>query len=215
VKSKRYCYGLTIVIGLGITRLVAAAPMFSVSGAVGLNFANPSISNSVSTSSPTTNATFGGGALADVNFYGDFQAEIGLFYLPYSYSISVTGGSTSTQTTYKFIHLPFLVRWSPIPILSVGAGGYFGFGTGTIDSQVNLGNGTSTSTSSVTYQQQNFNTTDFGLIFSAAGDLPLGPIVSLFVDARYQLGLTDLNNDVNATFKMSAFMILAGVRANF
>jgi hypothetical protein len=212
---KKLGYSVLILVGLGFTRFGHSAPLFSVAGTVGFNFANPTVSTGTGTNSTTTNATFGGGIIADLSFYEDFQIEAGALYLPYSYSNSIITGTTSTQYTYKFFHFPVLVRWSPLPILSIGAGGYLGFGTGTIDSQVNLGNGTSTTPLSSSYSTANFNSTDFGLVFSVAGDLPIGPLVSLFVDARYQLGLVDLNNDLTATFKMNAFMVLVGARLNF
>jgi len=55
---------------------------------------------------------------------------------------------------------------------------------------------------------------DFGLQFGAGADFNVGVGTSIFINARYLLGLTNLNNDptITVTSKTKGILIVGGVR---
>jgi hypothetical protein len=172
-------------------------------GAVGLvNFSMARISFSNQTAAGYGGGTaFGGGIFASVPFLPAFRIESGLFYVPELYS------TFSTVYMFNELQVPILVRFTPIPFLSVGAGGYVGLGIG----NVSITSGTNASTST-TYQQQFLTQFDWGLVASVQLDLPLSPEWSILADARYQFGLQDMNSTVNSGTYTGGLMVLAGVK---
>ena len=121
----------------------------------------------------------GGGVLVDFGI-GNFRLQSGLLYLQHKTSFPAPVGAITSQT----LEIPVLLRYSILPLVSLGAGLYGATFVGTPS-----------------------NSADFGMVAGVAATLPVG-FYDLLVDGRFEQGFTN----ISPTTKRSEIQILAGVR---
>ena len=173
----------------------------------------PTAGTATLSATETSKSAFGGGALLGLDLMPMFEFETGMLYKSKkwqtSVDVTVAGTTTNTTTEYtgKVIEVPAVIRWNPIPFVSVGFGGYADIGTGEI---------TAGSTSE-SWGTAGFKNQDYGLVFSGALKYPVAPLTSIYLDGRYLMGLNDVNSELDATSptitqKFRTVEVLAGVQ---
>ncbi len=131
-----------------------------------------------STSVVAGRSGFGLGALLGWGVHPFFSLETGVLMLEHTLA---TG---TTMSTYTMFDVPLMLRFSPISLVAVGAGVYYGY-------------------------QSGFKTTrgpavigavkdDYGAIFDASVRLPLAPLMKLRIDALYEYGFAQLANSFSS-----------------
>jgi Outer membrane protein beta-barrel domain len=198
-----------LVIAFAFSAGTANALEVSVVGAYGMSNVNISNTTGTASASSSSNGTsFGGGVLLAGSLAPMFQLEVGALYLPRTITASDNSGD-SLNTTFNTLQVPVVLRLSPAPILSLGVGGYFAEGLGSVSQTATSGGVSQTSTES--YSAANWSATDFGLLGSIRLGAPVAPLVKLFVDGRYVMGLKNLDTTNDTTTHAKDIQILAGV----
>ena len=137
----------------------------------GFTFAAPS--ETVSGTNPrwTGNAGLSYGASVALNIFGSsFDLESGVFSIQAVSEQDVNGASTIR--TFRSMEIPLLLRFHFDDAVSIGLGVYSASSQGIVD--------------------PNFQSNDFGLLFSLAARMHLFSSLFLVVDARYQNGMSNL-----------------------
>lgn len=181
----------------------ARAEMLSLSAVGALNVSSVSASNSAATTVYSAGTGFGFGALASMPIMPAFSIELGALYVPRKFSS--TSSLVTTDFTLTQLEIPLVFRFTPLPLISFGLGGYLGLGLGNVHTavgSVKLDN---------SYEIAGISKTDLGLLASAAFRLPLAPTFGLLVDARYLMGLKNSSTVAPTETKFRDFQLLAGV----
>ncbi|NCN40287.1 PorT family protein [bacterium] len=192
---------LCLIVGFGYSQQSQALLSTSLKGGIGLN--------------KMSSTDSGGNSIAGSSFGIGYQGGLGL-----EFSLGVASvaadvlfaqrGSFNTLTTskWKTILVPVQAKFSLIPLLSLGLGGYFSTALGDISTESNLG----VSTGTTTFAAANLSKSDFGAVASVGISLPLG-VTTLSVEGRYLYGMKNLQTNAtgDASTKMSAFDMLVGV----
>jgi hypothetical protein len=195
---------ISAVFLLGLLTSGAAHAALSVNALGGLNFDKNSYDGTTTTHSGKAAFTLG----ATIEFGGPFLSfETGLFSVGKKEEQTRATGAVSNWS-YRGWLIPALVRFTALPVLSVGGGLYFAKFSDKVEvSDSALGippNG------EYTLASQNHGTTDFGLRVDARAALPLAPLMSFLVDVYYDWGLKDLDTSA-ASKKTRNYGVLAGV----
>ena len=131
-----------------------------------------------------------------------------------NYSDAFPGQVGSASVTYNNFQFPVVVRYGFLPFLSAGAGLYYARSVGplTLNSTIP---GVSSSTTS--FKTALTNSNDYGFVFNARATAPLAMGMSAFLDARYLLGLLNLNQDGNPNdnYDNRELQLLAGIGFGF
>jgi hypothetical protein len=195
---------LLFVLPFALLAASGAQAGLSVSAVGALNFSNFSTSPTQTTTT-ATGTTVGFGALGSLSVFPAFSGEIGLLYVPRKVSTELAGANVATVSS-NTLQIPLLVRFTGLPIVSVGAGVYFAS---------TLGNGSVTTPTqkdaTYSYSANNRSTSDFGLTASLAANYPLLPMLSLVGDLRYLLGLTNQYSSGAVSQYYRDIQFLAGV----
>jgi hypothetical protein len=104
------------------------------------------------------------------------------------------------------IEIPLVLRFDLLPLVAVGAGGYFALGMG--DATITTG---ALSVSS-TYESLGVGKTDYGLLGTVSVALPLLPFLKVLVDVRYLYGLANMATASGSSFSMRDWQFMGGVR---
>jgi hypothetical protein len=163
---------------------------------------------------PTTTAKFGfgGGALLDFHLYPMASLEIGALYITRKTEINpvTITGSAVTDIVQKTnaLQVPVVFRFWLHPMFSIGVGGYLAHGLSNVHVQDTNGNDISSTSYSGVLKQN-----DYGLVGVVGLRLPLGSMTRFMVDARYNYGLTNINDGLftsGITENYRDLQILAG-----
>lgn len=201
--------------------LVAAALLFVIFPAMsqvswnlgvqgGVNLANADIEPELDTKMTTR---LMGGAVLEIGFSEMFSVQPELMYVQkgasYSDMMTVPGfGDVSFDATFMtdYIEIPVLFKatfgtsdFKPFVV----AGPYIGL---MMSSDLEVSALGQTVTQSIKDQTESM---DFGLDFGAGGELKVG-MTTLFISARYSLGLTDTVKDPDAKAKSNGIQIMVG-----
>jgi hypothetical protein len=149
----------------------------------GANFANQDVTD-IDISSATD---FHLGAYVNINLSDKFGITPEVLYSAYA------SNWDNVKVDFDYIALPVMLRFKPIPLLSLEAGPQFSFLTKANVEDIG----------DVTDQLKN---NDFGLAFGAGLHLPLG----LNAGVRYVLGFTDISDVSEQSIKNRTFQIYAG-----
>ncbi|MBI3294823.1 MAG: PorT family protein [Deltaproteobacteria bacterium] len=159
---------------------------------------------------------FGFGAIAGVySLFPGFTIETGILTAPHKFSID--GGTNlsfivTDTLALNFIEVPILIRFDLLPIISFGVGGYLGFANGTITRSSSVPN---TADKTETFEDNNLNKTDFGLMASASVGMPILPMVKLLVDLRYLHGLVNLSKLTDGSnARIRDLQVFAGIKVS-
>ncbi len=205
-----------IVLVLFFSSTALAQLPFKLGIRAGLNIANlswdPDLPSGVDKSSLTG---FKFGAMAELGFIPMFALQIEPMYVQKGGKLSAFGEEITNKLTY--LDIPILLKLKlplPGPLTPyVFAGPSIGI----------LLSASSEAGGQDTDIKDQLSSTDFGLDFGAGAALDVAPLVSLMLDVRYSLGLSDIFNDtakqgwtqetgiVGQKVKTSGIQILAGL----
>lgn len=167
----------------------------------GVNFANISgLDNS------EIKTGFHVGAVVEIKFNEKFSIQPELLYS--AEGAKFTGsypivGNVEAKLNYDYINIPILAKYYIVDGFSVEAGPQVGF---LVKAEDKLSNASTELTNDV---KNNLSSTTFGLGFGVAYDLPMG----LFVNGRYNLGLSDIvKNNNNSAQKSNVIQVGLGYK---
>lgn len=174
----------------------------SVSAVGALNLTNFSVSPASPNLSIGTGTTFGFGALASTSFIPMFSLELGALYMPHKININDTNGNLISGESQTYLEVPLLLRFTALPIVSVGAGLYYAH---------TLGNETLSAPGATDQSVSNATSSDFGLEASVAAGFPIFPTISVMGDLRYLFGLTNQDSTGATTTHFRDIELLVGL----
>lgn len=148
------------------------------------------------------------GAVAEIKFNEKFSVQPEVVYsaqgAKYTQSFPILG-TIETSLNNDYINIPVMAKYYIVDGFSVEAGPQVGFLMKS-ESKVEGSNGSVT-----TDTKEDFKSTDFGVNFGLAYDLPMG----LFVNARYNLGLSDIRENTNNGDAVKNNVIQVGIGYKF
>lgn len=183
---------------LGTCTAAIAQQQLKFGPKAGVNFAN--LSGVDNTEMKTG---FHVGAVAEINFNEKFSIQPEVIY-----SAQGAKGMLNNiegKANLDYINIPILAKYYIVDGFSVEAGPQVGF---LVKAE---GKGTVNNVSVTTDVKDNFKSTDFGLGFGLAYDLPVG----MFVNARYNLGLSDIRNNTSSGDAIKNNVIQVGIGYKF
>lgn len=188
---------------LGTCSVAFAQQQLKFGPKAGVNFANVSgFDNS------EMKTGFHVGAVAEIKFNEKFSIQPEVVYsaqgAKYTQSFPVLG-TVETSLNNDYINIPILAKYYIVDGFSVEAGPQIGFLVKS-ESKVEGSNGSVTTDS-----KNDFKSTDFGLGVGLAYDLPVG----LFVNARYNLGLSDIRANTSSGDAIKNNVIQVGIGYKF
>lgn len=194
-----------VMLVLLIPAISNAQFMPSFGGYVGANFANASITPTQTTSTKTALKI---GAFADLSFSPLISLVPGLEYI--SKGTEYTTGGYTVTWKFSYIEIPVLLKvkahlteFTPYAF----AGPSMGIN---LSATEDWSSGASSGSSDI---KNNLETMDFGLRFGAGGEYKVAPKVSLFFNALYSIGLTNIiKTPTTITAKNNGFQIEAGAK---
>jgi hypothetical protein len=176
----------------------------------GLDFSSRSVDPAVAGTTYSGGTSLGGGVFIQGALIPSFTWELNA--LVHNRKMKSTTGTTQVTDQITYFNFPIIARFWLGDFLSVGAGPYLALTSG------NAVRETKTPVSSTTVEQSagamNMSSSDFGLLASGQLKLGLAPGMSLLVDVRYVLGLTDVDTTA-ASSKWSDVQALAGLSFGF
>jgi hypothetical protein len=188
-----------VLIGLGLTQQSVAQMQFALGIKGGPNFANLDAKSSVGENYKNRTG-FHAGAFALFKFTKvGIQPEL-LFSKQGS---NIQFNSQDGEANFDYINIPIILKLYTVAGINIQAGPQFGFlSGGELKSTVN---GIKTTQDAKDF----YKGSDFGVALGLGWDLPFG----LTLDARYNLGLSKINDGSNATeSKNQVFQISAGFK---
>ncbi|SFN58149.1 Opacity protein [Paenimyroides ummariense] len=183
---------------LGTCTAALAQQQLKFGPKAGVNFANLS-----GVDNAEMKTGFHVGAVAEIKFNEKFSIQPEVVYSAQGAKANI--GNIQGKANLDYINVPILAKYYIVDGFSVEAGPQIGFlakaeGKGTVDNV------------SVTNDiKDNFKSTDFGLGFGLAYDLPVG----VFVNARYNLGLSDIRNNTSSGDAIKNNVIQVGIGYKF
>jgi len=142
------------------------------------------------------NTSFGGGVMIRGAGNPFFNLELNALYAPRKYAFA--GGG---QATFPMLEIPLMLRFTPIPLLAFGFGGYYA---------VKIGDVSTTGTLPAAYNPPTFGTHDYGLVGAAGLQLPFGPMMAFLLEARFLMGLADLDPSLVGVLKVRQWEFVGG-----
>ena len=176
--KKSFLFGM-----LFLAPLLMNAQGVGVGIKAGANFANQDVSD-IDISSATD---FHLGAYVNINLSDKFGITPEVLYSAYA------SNWDNIKVDFDYISIPVMLRFKPIPLLSLEAGPQFSFLT-----KANVEN--------IGDVKDQLKNNDFGLAFGAGLHLPLG----LNAGVRYVLGFTNISDVSEQSIKNRTFQIYAG-----
>lgn len=172
----------------------------------GLSIDTPSLSFTSGGAAPslTSKSSIAYGLFAGYSMFPGFQLESGLMLLPRSYS-QADGLGNIVDSKFNSYMIPVMMRFTLLPIISVGGGAFYATGTGNV---------------STTSLESDFNTagikkSGYGALASVRLGLPLAPLVHLLVDGRYLMDLSERSTDATESLKFKDLQVLGGISIGF
>ncbi len=196
---KRITLGLLVLLGLTLSESVHGQAQFSLGIKGGPNFANLDVNSSVGDNYKNRTGFHAGAfALIKLTKIG-IQPEL-LFSRQGS---NFQFNSGSGEANFDYINIPIILKLYTVAGINLQAGPQFGFlSGGEVKSTIQ-------GVTSVQAAKDVYKGSDFALALGLGWDLPFG----LTLDARYNLGLSKINDGTNAPeSKNQVFQISAGFK---
>ncbi len=190
---------IIVLVGIGVAHTSLAQAQVAIGIKGGPNFANLDVNSSVSANYKNRTG-FHGGAFALFKFTKvGIQPEL-LFSKQGS---NVQFNSGDGEANFDYINIPIILKLYTVAGINIQAGPQFGFLSGGEVKQTI--NGITTTGDAKDF----YKGSDFSIALGLGWDLPLG----LTLDARYNLGLSEINDGTNAPeSKNQVFQISAGFK---
>jgi hypothetical protein len=192
----------------------------------GLNLTTTTLTDNVSAAleaegdSQSSGPGYAAGILVGLIFYPHWETEFGLLYshqrINGSYNDPTDNLYGSAYETFNTLQIPVVERFEFLPGLSAGGGVYYAHGVGSVSTTTNI-TGAANGTISSSYENYGLKRNDFGLVFNAHAAAPLANAISLVFDARYLLGLLNLDSsgDPDTETELREVQFLAGMSFEF
>ncbi len=195
----RIIFGSLVLLGLMLSESVHGQAQFSLGIKGGPNFANLDVNYSVGDNYKNRTGFHAGAfALIKIKKIG-IQPEL-LFSRQGS---NFQYNSGSGEANFDYINIPIILKLYTVAGINLQAGPQFGFLSGGEVKNTIQG------ITSVQSAKDLYKGSDFGLALGLGWDLPFG----LTLDARYNLGLSTINDGTNAPeSKNQVFQISAGFK---
>lgn len=190
---------MVVLISAAFVNQAQAQAQFAVGIKGGPNFANLDVNSSVSNNYKNRTGFHAGAfALIKLTKIG-IQPEL-LFSRQGS---NFQFNSSDGEANFDYINIPIILKLYTVAGINLQAGPQFGFlSGGEVKSTIN-------GITSVQDAKDAYKASDFSLALGAGWDLPFG----LTLDARYNLGLSKINDGANAPeSKNQVFQISAGFK---
>jgi len=184
---------LLVLLTAGSATFASAQVEFGVKA--GVNIANLTVTGDNSGVSPSSITDFHAGFLAAIPLFSGFKLQPEVMYSGQGASADVSG--TTVKLNYSYINVPVLFKYQHGSGLFAETGPQVGF----LISAKEKADGQTIDTKSDT------QSTDFSWAFGIGYKIP---VVGLGIDARYNLGLTNLakgSNSSDGTVKNSVIQI--------
>lgn len=197
---------------------VTSASAFELGVEGGLSIHSPGLTiNSGGATTPTlgskTNITYG--VFAGTSALPGFQLESGLMLIPRRFTETDQTGIIA-DTKFNNLVVPVMVRFTLLPMISIGGGAYYAMGTGQISTTITPAGGTAGAEVLSDFDSNGgIKKSGYGALASARLDLPMAPLVSLLLDARYLMDLSDRSGDSSESLKGKDLQILTGLSFGF
>lgn len=190
---KKQPWILPIVLSLFVS---SSAQALEVIGVGGLNFHSPSVDKSGTSSDSGTGLA--AGVYLGWDLFPGFGMETGAIIARRKMTLNVSGAEQKVH--YGSIEVPLMLRFTALPVLSVGGGLYHArnnrkTNSGADDAGRKKG--------------------EFGTRLNARFTLPLLPLFGFVIEANYLLGLTDIDLDPNSSIKTREIQGMVGVSVGF
>lgn len=189
------------IIAVAVFAAASSAHAFGLSAVGSYNIGNSSQDPATPGEEINTGTGFGFGGLIDFKVMTGFAFETGGLYTPINKKVDA-GILGSKEVNANTLIIPAVLRFTAIPIISVGAGFYYGLPMGKVKTENATGGFSNSEADGVS---------DFGTVLSAAFRLPIAPTLGFLIDARYMLGLKDVDTSALSTTKNRTIQILAGL----
>lgn len=197
---------LSLAAGLLALSLPAHAFEIAIEGGMNLDSFTGTNAGSGSSAfnSESSKAALSYGAFVGFGVFPGFQLETGLQFTT-RHSTYLSSGNVN-EIKFTDMMIPAILRFNLLPVVSLGVGPYLGFGSGKIAFS------TPSSTVEGDFDQANgVKKSDFGVVGSLRAAFPLAPTLSLLLDGRYVMGLTNRDPDAGDTVKFKDIQVLGGV----
>lgn len=181
---KKFTLSLLAIFAMSTTAF-AQTPDIKIGAKAGLNISNISGADNVK-----SKTGFHVGALAEIFINEQFAVQPEVLY---SSQGAKGKGSNGPKINLDYINVPIMAKYYVMDGLSVQAGPQIGFNVKAEEGSFDV--------------KDEVNTVDFGLNFGAGYELPMG----IFVDARYNLGLTKVYKE-GKSLKNGVFQISLGYK---
>jgi opacity protein-like surface antigen len=201
---------LTAILVLCLASVAFSQTPMSIGVQGGLNFSNASFDPSM-TPSPSTRTSYGIGALWEVGVNEMFFIQPELTYLTGGAKFDYTGGTSTLK--YDALSIPVLVKakFDAGQIKPyIFAGPELGL---TMKSEVE--NVPTSGASTTVDRKDSTESLNISIDFGAGAEYNLDAKTALFLDARYSLGMTNLNKETATgaeKIKSTGFQIFVGVK---
>ena len=185
---------LLVILAAGSAAVASAQIQFGVKA--GVNLASLSLSNDNSGASLSNKTDFNAGALLSIPLVSSFHLQPEAMYS--SQGASATQSGTTVKLNNAYLNVPVLLKYQHVTGLFAETGPQVGF---LLSAKATMSGQPTTDTKS------NTQSTDFSWAFGVGYKIP---IINLGIDARYNLGLTNVNkssSNSNATAKNAVFQI--------
>jgi hypothetical protein len=169
---------------------------------------NTNISRSGQTLALDTSPIFGGGVTSELLITEQFSLEADVFYLSRRFSSNTAeffGSRVNSTILSGSLQVPIMVRFHPMPILTLGLGGYY---SRVVSSWVVSAGGFDS-------KSLDFGSDDVGVMLALGVIVPVGESMSIVGDVRYAKSLLDLDSSTQNTLSVADVQIYSGVRFNF
>jgi Outer membrane protein beta-barrel domain len=181
---------LTAILLITVSASAVAQAQFSLGLKGGLNFANLDVSDIPGTYQNRTGYHLGGFGLLKLGKIG-IQPEI--IYSEQGSKVK-NPNFGSFQSNFSYVNIPIILKLYTVAGINLQAGPQFGFLTGAKVDGENV--------------KDQLKESDFSVGLGVGWDLPLG----LSIDARYNLGISDVSDDAANQIKNQVWQVSVGYK---
>ncbi len=197
-----------VTLGLASASAFAASngPRIAVGGIAGITGARTD-SGSIQNTGITTDRKigWGGGLLVEAPLTDDLGIEIGGLYLNRKFEVG--GNNLNFTRSVPTIFVPLEARFWLGNIFSVAGGGFYSLRIGDENNSINSGNSTL-----VSFDTGGRERNEYGLTAAATVNLASVDKTGLFIEARYNRGLSNSSKNSAYEEKIDDLLLMAGLR---